>query len=310
MNHFEESYLRHKLLEPPSWKYASSNRAPPAYEEFNIHPTMEESYLRHKLPEPPTWKYASNVSDQPAYNGHGTGVSTEDIAAAHTTTAEENMTDAKFLAARGVPPSAADWALQPPEGTSAYDSQRSSNDYGTGLTHKDWDAACALVAIRHESQDIFRGYIQRHNGDMKEANKALVRDMRIMKPHKAFKARKDSGVPKEVQEGRDRIDAALMLIKLSGQSPNESKAALVLMRLKAAGAKVLRDELLKKQNEQRQKEVVVPLAQTAMKKKSAVDRFLARNNIRTKTPYDLRGSKGAGGGNVRKAVDSVEEEEV
>ena len=268
----------------------------------------EESYLRHKLIEPPYFQQTNRYEAQAAEYEYYLSLATDDTATACSTPPGEGMrwTEDPLPDDDLELPGYEGRFREPPPGASAEEAQRSTNDYGTGLTPADWDAACTLVNIRRESQRVAYGYIQRANGNMLEAGKALMRDTNNMtlfskpaEPAKLAKAPEKRVFIKGEQEFRDKIDAALTMIKLSGQSRTESRAAIALVRLQAE-AKIA---LHKKDCKGCQRKDMIAHAKRAIDKMEPADQMRALAQFRKQYPDELRASKGAGGGDVRNVMD-------
>ena len=178
--------------------------------------------------------------------------------------------------------------------------QRTSSEHTTALNQEDYAAAQILHKLRGESFVALYDHLKRYNGSLFDANRALrqyaaahplaprplesttpIRNVRALTPYE--------------QKKKDELDAAMALLKLSGQSRSDTRAALALMMLKQESKNVL-------QNERQRQEEMISLAEVAVKKKSAADQFLALRQFRAQYPEGLRATNGVGGGDVRNVL--------
>lgn len=117
-----------------------------------------------------------------------------------------------------------------------------SDDWNKHPTaHNVGTAAKALIKLHEEGIVVRRRLLNRHCGQiLPTVNELITRAVQC--PQEAVHPSEMTKREKLQRQRKDELDAALSLIKLSGQSRTESKAALALLNLRRESAMVLDKE--------------------------------------------------------------------
>ena len=116
------------------------------------------------------------------------------------------------------------------------------------------------------------------------------------------------------RRSKDKLDAAMMLIKLNGQSRTPTRAALALIKLNREGVIALQNQQRRQEEEvekaRKVKEVkkVKSRAKRAAEKENPAEQFRALQQFRHRYSTRLRASQGAGGGDVQNVADGSDGE--
>lgn len=154
------------------------------------------------------------------------------------------------------------------------------------VAQEDTEAAKALLELNREGVFALRRHLNRHDGKLVPAVKALMQHA-VERPLESTQTQADIAKDESNRLRKHDLDAALTLIKLSGQSRADSKAGLALLRLRRECSAVLAWEQ-QKRAEQKER---APLAQLAEEKKDATERFLAFKKFHEQYPAVLRTSR-------------------
>ena len=144
------------------------------------------------------------------------------------------------------------------------------------ITEEDHNAASALLDLHQDGVRALRRFVNRHHGKLFSSVKSLMQHAR-RHPFGTLKSAEALGQDERKRLKKQDLDAALTMIKLSGQSRAESKASLALLSLRRESLVTLAQE---HQNRPR-------LARLAIEKKNAAERFLALKKFREDYPAVL-----------------------